>query len=207
MIADRVRLAQPPTVISAPPSEVSDYPTVSILMERFKRVWHQEDELETDSSGQTLLVGSQRSISFPVAAASLDSDHRLSRVGRIEGSGRIWVGARLAPQREKIETQISTLFSEDASAIGRVLVDLQPTISGLLLPWTWPLAFFLEDSEWTDEFAFSERLWSWIQFDVDLDVLAVRTDPLMTQIQLTLDADLGVTGAAHTSETVDVSTL
>lgn len=186
LIAERVSLAQPPTVISAPPSEVSDYPTVAIWLERFKTVYAQEEELEVDSEGE-LRVGSMASMDPPAGAATIVDGVQLSRIGTLRGEGRIWVGSRLPPKRELIESKISRMFADDASAIGRLMLEVKtPQLDEVTLPWSLPIAAFLGDVEWTDEYAFSERLWAWIHFELEIDMLAPRTDALMTQIVIAM---------------------
>ena len=44
------RLQERPVVISAPPSEVTDYPRVAIWLEHFTRNYSQSEDLEVDAS-------------------------------------------------------------------------------------------------------------------------------------------------------------
>lgn len=188
-IAASVRLQQPPTVISAPPSDVADYPTVAMELQRFKTEWGQEDELGVDSTGQ-VLTGAVRDLSNPAGPAEISTGVRLSVIGNLTGRGRIWVGCRLPPAREDVEDLVVDVFKQDTMAPGRLLATIDhPKIGAYRLPWSWTVAFFCSDAEWNADHAFSERLWSYVSFDFEVAMLAVRTSPMISQLKLALDAE------------------
>ena len=121
----------------------------------------------------------------------IDSATYLSKVGTLRCKGRIWAGSRLAPKREEIEGKITMLFARDRSAPSRLLLTLaKPSVSGYRLPFDWTVAAFVESFEWSDEFAFTERLWTWISFDLDVDILIPRNDPIAARIILMVTEDL-----------------
>lgn len=201
LIYERCRglVRERPVIISANPSEVADYPRVAITMEKFPLTMHHEDELMVDSQGE-LLVGARAGLDVePSGAASITAGDRLSKIGTFRGFGRIWVGCRLHPKREEVEHAIATVFVQDEAALGRLLVDIpKPRIGHLELPWPWTAAFFMEEQHWSEEHAFEERVWSFTNFDVELDFLAVRSSPLVRRFLLEVNAHVPPPGQSET---------
>jgi hypothetical protein len=190
VIENDLGLKEPITIIAAPPSAVADSPRAAIWLERFRSYWTHEDELEVDEDGE-LMVGSRNTIEGGVGTAMIQDGVHLSLIGTLRGSGRIWVGARLAPSREELESTIAESFTKDPVAPGRMLVTIEsPKVGKFVLPWSWVGAIFTDSSEWSSEFAFSERLWSWMRFDLEISILVPRYDPLITEFRVTLDADI-----------------
>lgn len=188
-IAQRVQLKDAPTVISAPPSSVADYPAVAIWLEHHALRFAQEDELMVDSVGAPL-IGSNAKLGLQHVAgpARVDERRRLSRVGTISSTGRIWVGCRLPARREETESKIVDLFMGESIGIGNLALEIaKPTLDGIQLAWSWTAYASIGDSEWVDEFAFSERLWSWIKFDLDAEILVARATPETRRLLLALD--------------------
>lgn len=182
-------LQESPSVIAAPPSEAADYPRVAILLERFKTEWAEEEELMVDEDGE-LLMGARARLLPPAGAAMLGTDSHLSKIGSLRSDGRIWVGCRLHPKREEIEDAITTAFCQDTMASGRILLPIKnPRVGQFTLDWDWTAACFIEETEWTREFAFSERLWAWMKFNFDVDILIPRADPIMSQIVFGINVD------------------
>jgi hypothetical protein len=120
-IASVVVLPSPPMVISAPPSSVADSPAVAIWLEKFKTNYVQDDEISVGDDGVPLL-GARAVIRAGDQPAMLDSVAHLSRIGTLIGSGRIWVGSRLAPKREETEDAIVLAFNQDEGVVGRMMV-------------------------------------------------------------------------------------
>jgi hypothetical protein len=175
-----LRLQIPPTIIDANPSEVAEFPSVSIMPEDFVTTWYQEDEIGVDEDGN-LLLGALADIRNPAGAAMLDDGvSHLSLVGRDACSGRIFVGARLPPKREQVQSQISRLFMSDSMTPGILEVVIpRPRVGPHVLPWPWTASFRLGNRHWTPEHAFSERLFAFLEFDLDLPILVDRQDPLV----------------------------
>lgn len=202
LIQARVNLQESPTIISAPPSSVADSPRVAIWLEQFSAVWSHEDELQVDADGE-LMVGALASIDQGAGPALIQEGVHLSCVGTLRGRGRIWIGCRLPAKREELESEIGFAFMSEREAPGRMLVSVKdPKLGKFVLPWTWTGAAFSNFSQWTSEFAFSERLWSWINFDLDISMLVPRYDPLVTEFQLTVTTDLAQVEEDVTSFTV-----
>lgn len=189
-LQQHLNLQTPPTVISAPPSKVADSPACAIWLEKFSSVWSHEDELEVDADGNPK-VGSNNDLNQGVGAAMIQEGVRLSVIGTLRGSGRLWSGCRLPAKREELENQISEAFTQDPVAPGSLLLEIKkPTVGKFVLPWSWFGAAFTDESEWTAEFAFSERLWSWMMFDLDVSILVPRFDPLVKQFKAVLNDEI-----------------
>lgn len=195
-----VNTIDPIDVIDANPSEVADYPRVAISMERFPLTTHSEEELMVDSNNELLMGANADLLGTRVAGpAQVDSQHRLSKVGSFRGFGRVWCGCRYPGKREEMEYAITQAFHQDTDALGRMLVTIpHPRIGSLELPWKWTAAFFVKEHAWSDEHSFEERLWSWTNFDVEMDVLVLRTSPMIEQMILELNAYRVRPGAVET---------
>lgn len=173
---ERLRLAQRPTAIAAPPSSAPEGPACSILIDSSKIEIYDDDEIQADSNNQPLVgalavLESKKNIDIGNGAY-------LSRVGKMVSKGRIWVGARLPPQREEIEARIMRAFFEDSEAPGRWMIELKnPVVGDYTLPCPWNVCAFLGDSTWTSEYAFGERLWAWLGFELELEILVPRDNP------------------------------
>lgn len=182
LMKQRLDLADDIAIISNPPSDVGEYPAVAIWLERFSTKFTTEDELTVNSSGD-LRVGDLYNLGEnPSGAAEIAPGARLSRIGTSSGSGRIWIGSRYAPARENLEDEINEIFTQDSTAPGRVLVSInEASIGGVQLPWSMKAAFFINDSEWQNELAFTERLWCFMRFDLEIGIYAARTEPTMIE--------------------------
>ncbi len=188
----KTRVNDPPMVIDRNPSEVADYPRISISLDRFILTSAYEEELQVRDDA--LAIGNNASLddtSLPLA--KIDSVNRLSRIGTFRGNGRMWVGCRYPAKREEIEHKITELFNQDTLALGRLLVSIRkPKIGELEIPWSWSAAFFTGERSWTDERAASERVWSWMNYDVEVDALMIRNSPLVQEFGLAVDASFTV---------------
>ncbi len=190
LIKDRLQLATTVEVIAAPPSKAATYPACALLIDRTEYAAN-DDFIPVDEDNNPL-VGPDATLDLPADWARFDANTLIYRVGRYMMHGRIFVATRHPDQRAELEEQIFALFFEDDLVPGRIVVDIQqPIVLGRPLPWPWPIAAFLADegSTWTSEFAFDERLWSWIKFDIDVDIFVPRSAPQVTQLVLEMDAD------------------
>lgn len=203
-LSSALSLQEEPVVVDENPSDVADYPRVAVSMERFPLTIHSEEELMVDEDGALLMGANADLLGTRIAGpAKVDSKHRLSKIGSFRGFGRIWCGCRYPGKREEMEYSITTLFNQDESALGRLLVPINsPRIGAVELPWKWTAAFFQKEQSWSDEHSFDERLWSWTNFDVEVDVLVLRTSPMIRQIMLDLNAYLVSPGAIEEIEVV-----
>ena len=188
----QLALAQPPEVIAAPPSTAPDYPAMAVWVEHCAHDITQSDEILEDANGNPLVGAAMDLTLLPTArAARLDSSTTLARVGTARCTGRIWCGARLPLKREELENRASAIFYQDDIAVGRLLVQVsQLRVLGYVLPWPWYFALHIMESEWTAEYAFAERLWSWIHFDLDVDMLVPRFAPVMQTAGLLFTTDM-----------------
>ena len=171
-----LRLSERPIAIAAPPSSAPDGPSCAIMLESTKTEYYDDDEIQADENNQPLVGALAVLESTP--NVDLGNGVYLSRVGKMLCRGRIWVGARLAPKREELEARIMRVFFEDTEAPGRWLIELpNPVVGEYSLPCPWTACAFLGDSTWTGEFVFSERLWSWLNFELELEILVPRDNP------------------------------
>ncbi len=196
-----LNLREPPAIIAAPPSEVAEYPRVAVWLEQFTRNYNDE-EPEVDEDGE-LLLGAKARLSGGVGAAMIQKDVQLEIIGTMKGSGRIFVGCRLAPKREEVEDLIDEAFLQERGIPGRMVCTVQkPRVGPYTLPWSWDGFAFINSSSWTNEFAFSERLWAWIQFDLEISMLVARNQPMVKRFLL--DTDIDFTQPAVNGVVVDL---
>jgi hypothetical protein len=188
-LQNRLKLPAPPTEVSAPPSAVSEYPSCAIWLEKANSVWSHEDELEVDSAGE-LKSGSNNDLEQGVGAAIIQEGVHLSVIGTLRCTGRIWAGSRLPGKREELEDRISECFTQDPVGLGTLLIEVKkPKVGNFNLPWSWTGAVYTDQSEWSAEFAFAERLWDWLSFGLDVAILVPRFDPLIKQFKAVLNGE------------------
>lgn len=189
----RLQLGQKPVVLHAPPNAPGEYPALAIWLEKAELAIAQDTDLEVDSAGALIAGSAATSPTGDVArgnVATLSSGITLSHLGTIRCQGRIWAGSRYAAKRLDIEDEVFLAFLQDRSAPGRLLFDLAGADLGKYsLPFG-TAAAMVESSTWTNEFAFAERLWSWIRFSLDVPLLVPRTDVIVTQLLLSISKDL-----------------
>lgn len=173
VIHERLRLVERPAAISGPPSNAPDSPACAVLIDTTKVEIYDDDEIQADENNQPL-VGALATLEHH-PNIDLGNGAYLSRIGKMLCTGRIWVGARLPAKREELESRILRIFLSDTEAPGRWLIEIpNPLIGGFTLPCPWTAAAFIGDSRWTDEYAFAERLWSWMSFELELEILVPR---------------------------------
>lgn len=187
-----LRLAERPTAIASPPSNAPEGPACAILIDSTKFNPSADDEIQVDENNQPLTGALAILESTP--NIDLGGGVWLSRIGSMLCRGRIWVGARLAPTREALESRIVRMFYQDTENPGRWSIDIEnPVVGEYTLPTSWTVAAFIGDSTWTGEYAFAERLWSWLNFELELEVLIPRDDPAMAVVkQFVLGFDVHV---------------
>lgn len=172
----RMQLQERPVAIAAPPSGEPEYPSCAVLIDSTRFIFTADEEIQVDENNQPL-VGSL-AVLESTPNADLGNGVYLSRVGVMVCKGRIWVGARLAPKREKLEALAMRAFFEDTVNPGVWVITLpNPTVGDYVLPFSWTAVAHLGDSTWTGEYVFSERLWSWLNFELELDILIPRDNP------------------------------
>lgn len=192
-ISTGLQLAQPMTVISAPPSDAADYPACALWLENFEIVLSQADTIYADAVTGAAAIGALATLDSQEldSPAMLTDTAYFDHVGMMRGAGRLWVGARHAPKREELGNKIIEQFFQDDLAVGRLMIRVDsPRISGYQLPFSWHIASFVETEEWTAEFAFAERLWDWVHFTIDVDMLVPRSFPLVKELRLLLSNDI-----------------
>lgn len=190
-IGARVRdFGQQISVIQAPPSSLAEYPALAIMIDDTTMDWSMDEDILVDSDGTYL----EPSLEPNDDAELLSSNGAtLSHIGTMRCAGRIWVGARHLGKRESIEEKVWFAFMEDRGAPGRILVPLTGATVGDIQVMFGKAAATIENSSWTNEFAFSERLWSWLPFQLDIPILIPRLDPIITSLVLAVTKDIETT--------------
>lgn len=208
LLKERLDVATTVEVLQAPPSKAASYPACALLIDRTEYVIN-DDYIPVDEDNAPL-VGPDAELNPPDGSsfARFDSNTLIYLAGRYMMHGRIFVATRHPTQRAELEDQVFALFLEDDLAPGRIVCCIQePKVLGRSLPWAWPIAAFLSETEgstWTSEFAFGERLWSWIKFDIDVDIFVPRSAPQLTTIVLEMDADFTQPQSELTDNVVDL---
>lgn len=162
-------LAQPPVVIAAPTSLPTAYPAMAVTLDRFTMAVHGDDPYQVDG-----------------ATVEISPGKVLVKVADIGAEGRIWIGARTPPQREALEDAALLAWFSDDGAPGRILLELPGvTIGGLTLEFPVIVAATLRSESWASEFAYGERHWAWLDFDMDIPLLTTR-GPIVRELRLAL---------------------
>lgn len=189
---ERLRLSERPIAISAPPSSAPDGPSCAVLIDTSKIEIYEDDEIQADDDNQPLTGSLATLESKP--NVDIGNGAYLSRVGKMMCRGRIWVGARLPPKREELEALVMRMFFDDQDVPGRWMIELpNPVVGPYTLPCPWSVTAFIGDSTWTGEYVFSERLWSWLTFELELDILVPRDNPETSRVkQFILGVDMHV---------------
>lgn len=197
-----IPLAQPPVVINVPPSRKSEYPAMAILVDSAEFVIYNDDEdVEYDPTKQIGDDGFELTGHFrtdPVTNAfttgttyMLDQDTTVSQIGSIRMKGRLWIGARLDAQREQLEQEVALIFYTERQAPGRLQVSVAGVeISSVKIPFGIATVMFEDEITWNNEFAFAERLWTFLRVSIDAPVMVPRFEPIASQLQLLISQDL-----------------
>lgn len=197
-----VTLGQVPSVINTPPSQKSQYPAMAILIDRAQVIISNDDEdVQVNSTKTPDDAGYELTGNFrtdPVTndyvtgtTHMVDQDTTISQIGTIRMKGRLWVGARLDAQREQMEQDVSLAFYESREAPGRLMISVAGIeIRGVKIPFGVATAILEDEMQWNSEFAFAERLWTFMPFSYDIPLMVPRTDPLASQLILMVSEDI-----------------
>jgi len=207
----RLDLKQEIQIIEAPPSKAAVYPACAIVLDNTDFALR-DDQIPIGTDGQPILGADATlaSAQIPADWGRFDDSTPIYNAGRYVSHCRIFVATRLPEQRAELEEEVHRIFLEDDTAPGRILMTMnQPRVGKRTLPWNWPCVAILPDgadvqgSQWTPEYVFAERLWSWIKCDVEVDILVPRKYPINQILQLLMTTQVGI-GGQQTSETYDV---
>jgi hypothetical protein len=193
VLADRVQLGSKPTVIAAPPSQVADYPTIAVWIEKSTEDMSMAYPIIENSNGVPILgalaTGEDGEI-LDGSTLEIAPGVTVTSVGTLRCSGRVWVGSRYVGKREEVEWAITYAFNQDDAAPGRLMVDLNGYRLGEHTINFGFAAADLGDTSWTGEHAFESRLWSWRQFTIDCPLVVKRTDPITKTLILEFSQEL-----------------
>lgn len=197
-----VKLGQEPTVINVPPSQKSQYPAIAIMIDSADLDVNSDDvDVEFDPTKSPGDEGYELTGFFRTDPDTneyragqtyfLDQQTTISMVGVVRMKGRLWAGARLDPQREQLEQDVAMVFYNDRVAPGRLMVSVAGVeVSGVKIPFGVATAMLEDKIQWNSEFAFAERLWTYLPLSIDVPLLVPRRDPLAKQLLLAVTTDL-----------------
>lgn len=150
------------SVVQEAPTAEKGYPLAAVMPEPTFRLDAAHDLEVRDADGRAII---------------LDDGRAFMSAGSIETSARIWLAARSPAQREKLQARILRLFFGDEMAPTRLTVTLSGyEVDGFAAPATWPVSYFVDDGEWQDEMAFSERRWVVLRASVSIPILLLRDE-------------------------------
>jgi len=206
VLADQVQLGSRPTVISAPPSQVAEYPTIAVWIERSTEDYMQPGTILQAADGTPLIGASATDDAGNVLDGTpiiLGDAATVSCVGTLHCEGRIWAGSRYQGKREEIEQGVFLAFNQDDSNRGRLMIPLSGCmVGGYRLTFGYAAAD-ISESSWVGEYGFEARLWSWRPFVVDVAMLVPRVGPIAQSLILEFSTDV----TTHVSTPSDVTTL
>jgi hypothetical protein len=168
-------LAGTVNVLDKLPTKLSVQPSVAILPSRFTWVPWQQGVLRHDDG-------------TPVVP---EPGRPIYENGTHEGQVQIWVSNESAAQREFFQDLITNEFNQEA-APGRIRVTVPNVkVTGIATGWDATLAFtYGGRAEWRDERVFSERRWSFIDIDLDVPALSIKSGEYVADdIRLHFDHD------------------
>lgn len=192
-LADRVQLGSKPTVISAPPSQVAEYPTIAVWIEKSTEEYMQPGTLLQSVDGIPLVGASATDDAGNVPDGTpimLADGVTVSCIGTLHCQGRIWAGSRYPGKREEVEWRVFYAFNKDDSNRGRLMIPLAGCRLGDFTLHFGYAAADIADSSWAGEYGFEARLWSWRQFEVDVQLMVPRTDPIAKTLILEMSQDM-----------------
>lgn len=200
-----IELGQAPTVINAPPSQKGQYPAIALLVDDAELdISNDDEDVQVDPAKQLGDVGFELTGFFrtdPVTndyvvgtTYRIDQDTTVSQIGVIRMRCRLWVGARLDTMREQLEQEVILAFCENRGAPTRLQVSIAGVeVRGVKIPFGIATALLDDRIQWNSEYAFAERLWTYIPLTIDAPVMVPRTDPIVEQLILVVSQDLDTT--------------
>jgi hypothetical protein len=198
-IAAIVRFPEKPTVVAAPPSMRTVYPALAVLIDSSEWAISTDEWVEVDPNLQPgdpgyLLAGFYRTDAEDNYVHGdlfkAETGQYLSHIGTMRCKGRLWIASRSAAQREQLEDDVALVFFRDDAAPGRLLVDISGvTVGGVVIPFG-TAAAEIDTSTWSAEFAYDERLWSFLPFQLDAPLMIPRDYPTSDTIVLAVTEDL-----------------
>lgn len=166
--------------LQQPPDRLYDTPTVVVLPQDFKLIPWSPEEVP-DEDGEPIMAGD-------------DEGMALLEVGTLSGSVQLWCEATFPAVREQLEDAVINAFNREDFAPGRLQVSLTDIeVCGVATEATWPVAFLLEEANWREELAVSERRRSFLDVQVDLPVFVLRKEAhKVRQMVVALSQDLSI---------------
>lgn len=164
--------------------EPTQFPAVSVLPGKFTFDPWQEREVDDTQADKLFL-----------------------EVGEFEGNVEIRVSARSRAQRELVEDAVLNYFLSRPLTPGVQTTTLPPVpVGGVATTYQATCAFALDDEEWREEMAFSDKRYTFLDVEAWFPALVVRSGVYtIQQLVLAFDADVNEVVGASPAPTAPAS--
>jgi hypothetical protein len=155
---------------AADPSQKWVCPTLQIIPHKHSFEPYQQDEEYNDPDDTTLVIN----------------------VGELVGKFELRIAAGPQVEREELEAAVLAALCPDDDSPGVVVVDLPGVkIAGTTTTVTGHASFDLGDGDWQEEMAWSEKRFSFIELESQLQMLTLRTNvPTIEQLLVELTQNM-----------------
>lgn len=148
------------------PEKIAEFPSVALLPAAFKFEPSDPDFVDGDDDSDNPLV--------------ID-------VGEFEGIAELQLYAKSKPERELYEQRIMDLFLSQQDSPGTLFVDLASlTIGGLVTLYAPTVKVRLENAEWSEEFSFESKRYSFLDLAFAFPALVARDATPIHELQIAL---------------------
>lgn len=104
-----------------------------------------------------------------------DTTRELVEVGALSGTWELRLLAKSIPERETIEDLVMNVFMQRPGAPGTLVVSLASlVVRGVTTGYSAPITFTLDSEAFREEFAFSNKRWSYLDLAVSIPLLVLR---------------------------------
>lgn len=140
--------------VSAEPEEYAAYPSLYILPGKMTPELLGEEEVD-DSAEDTLLV----------------------EIGDWTGTWELRIPGKTPLEREELEQQVLDAFFAREGAGALIEVSIQRVVAGgVTTQHTATASFGIDASEWSEEFSFSKKRFSFLDVSAEIPILVLRTN-------------------------------
>lgn len=186
--------------VAPEPTDRAQFPCVAILAQKMSYEPAQADEVywnedvipdpDLDEDGDPL-----------TDPPNIDDGKLIMNVGAFTGVCEIRVYAKNVAERERLEERILHAFLSVEMAPGVVAITTPAvTVNEYVTLYEAPVAFMLDSADWTEEYAFENRRFSFMDLDMAFPALVVRGAYRLETLQLAITEDLESDTAEETVE-------